>query len=154
MSLTLICYCHLVGTAKIVRGSTLLYDHETPLLDDLADLLYSSGIATTCCQMTRISLACFSFSQKKRQRRLLFSFARGCAPRFVSPIRARARGPLRGCLSCINILYEHWKSRTGCCVVTELVSAYPLQSLVHFYLQSYRTLAEWEFGWGGTSVTM
>jgi len=22
------------------------------------------------------------------------------------------------------------------------------------YLQSYRTLAEWEFGWGGTSVTM
>ena len=25
--------------AKIVRGSTL-YDHETPLLDDLADLLY------------------------------------------------------------------------------------------------------------------
>ena len=31
---------------KIVRGSTL-YDHETPLLDDLADLLYS-GIAIGC----------------------------------------------------------------------------------------------------------
>ena len=45
LSLTLICYCHLVGMAKIVRGSTL-YDHETPLLDDLADLLYIKyGIA-------------------------------------------------------------------------------------------------------------
>jgi hypothetical protein len=41
--LTLVCYCHLVGMAKFVRGSTL-YDFETPLLDDLADLLYS-GIA-------------------------------------------------------------------------------------------------------------
>ena len=41
LSLTLICSCHLVGMAKIVRGSTLrVYDHETPLLDDLADLLY------------------------------------------------------------------------------------------------------------------
>jgi len=40
LSLTLICYCHLVGMAKIVRGSTLFYVHETPLLDDLADLLY------------------------------------------------------------------------------------------------------------------
>lgn len=43
LSLTLICYCHLVGMAKIVRGSTynlFYYDHETPLLDDLADLLY------------------------------------------------------------------------------------------------------------------
>ena len=45
LSLTLICYCHLVGMAKIVRGSTL-YDHETPLLADLADLLYIKyGIA-------------------------------------------------------------------------------------------------------------
>jgi hypothetical protein len=43
--LTLVCYCHLVGMAKIVRGSTL-YNHETPLLVDLADLLYS-GIALT-----------------------------------------------------------------------------------------------------------
>ena len=39
LSLTLICHCHLVGMAKIVRGSTFGYDHETPLLDDLADLL-------------------------------------------------------------------------------------------------------------------
>ena len=41
LSLTLICYCHLVGMVKIVRGSALLsvYNHETPLLDDLADLL-------------------------------------------------------------------------------------------------------------------
>jgi hypothetical protein len=43
LSLTLVCYCHLVGMAKFVRGSTL-YDFETPLLGDLADLLYS-GIA-------------------------------------------------------------------------------------------------------------
>jgi len=48
LSLTLICYCHLVGMAKIVRGSTL-YDHETPLLADLADLLYIKyGIALFC----------------------------------------------------------------------------------------------------------
>ena len=39
LSLTLICHCHLVGMAKIVRGSAFGYDHETPLLDDLADLL-------------------------------------------------------------------------------------------------------------------
>ena len=44
LSLTLICYCHLVGMVKIVRGSIfqfiVIYDHETPLLIDLADLLY------------------------------------------------------------------------------------------------------------------
>jgi len=66
LSLTLICYCHLVGMAKIVRGSTL-YDHETPLLDDLADLLYIKyGIAfvycyknNPCCLLaTCISLCC------------------------------------------------------------------------------------------------
>ena len=44
LSLTLICYCHLVSKAEIVRGSAALlqYDHETPLLVDLADLLYIS----------------------------------------------------------------------------------------------------------------
>ncbi len=42
LSLTLIYHCHLVSMEKIVRGSIYLviYDHETPLLDDLADLLY------------------------------------------------------------------------------------------------------------------
>ena len=50
LSLTLICYCHLVAKVQIVRGSTLLYDHETPLLVDLADLLYYLGIAfLQCC---------------------------------------------------------------------------------------------------------
>ena len=45
LSLTLICYCHLVGMVKIVRGSHF-DDHGTPLLDDLADLLYIKyGIA-------------------------------------------------------------------------------------------------------------
>ena len=46
LSLTLICYCHLVAKVQIVRGSTsCVYDHETPLLVDLADLLYYLGIA-------------------------------------------------------------------------------------------------------------
>jgi len=50
LSLTLICYCHLVAKVQIVRGSTFLYDHETPLLVDLADLLYFLGIAfLQCC---------------------------------------------------------------------------------------------------------
>ena len=45
LSLTLICYCHLVGMVKIVRGSHF-DDHGTPLLGDLADLLYIKyGIA-------------------------------------------------------------------------------------------------------------
>jgi len=60
LSLTLICYCHLVGMAKIVRGSTL-YDHETPLLDDLADLLYIKyGIAfSSFVLISIIYVACF-----------------------------------------------------------------------------------------------
>ncbi len=46
LSLTLIYHCHLVSMEKIVRGSIyldtriIIYNHETPLLDDLADLLY------------------------------------------------------------------------------------------------------------------
>jgi hypothetical protein len=38
LSLTLICYCHLVGMEKSKRQYFCI-NHETPLLDDLADLL-------------------------------------------------------------------------------------------------------------------
>merc|ERR1712130_302211 len=74
LSLTLICYCHLVGMAKIVRGSTLLvYDHETPLLDDLADLLYwhcllysisKTHIRTLLRVSQRVSVLCISTTLK------------------------------------------------------------------------------------------
>jgi len=60
-------------------------------------------------------------------------------------------------LLCIFIPYEHWKSRTDCgffgCFSSEGSRCYSCL-YISIFLQSYRTLAEWEFGWGGTSVIM
>ena len=60
------------------------------------------------------------------------------------------------CLLRIHILYEHWKSRTDCsflCIHFG-VCYWAVVACTFLFLQSYRTLAEWEFGWGGTSVIM
>ena len=65
LSLTLICHCHLVDMEKIVRGS-LRYNHETPLLVDLADWLYNDQMALPCLSLSNYMNSLMSIGVFKR----------------------------------------------------------------------------------------
>ncbi len=180
---------------KIVRGSTL-YNHETPLLDDLADLLYS-GIALECLfpkmggafPLACGAVLCFGFTtayQRPWLQSLLQSrsgHARGstlvcrsstCVAavhvpftvvfggfqnRHLLSLLAQCRESCSGRRPSGNLplhTFEHfplcpaWRLWRRCCPYGAFASVCCASGCGD--TQSYRTLAEWEFGWGGTSV--
>jgi len=150
LSLTLICYCHLVGMAKIVRGSTFVrpWDtatwrfgwltvlalalprlvlqinlHSVSLVGRTLNVVCSSNAIFNYIFGCFCFLVCFELRQSCWLRQLRFGLQALSAGCFFAVCLSVFFASWR-CLLCINILYEHWKFRTDCWSLLRVFSAF------------------------------